>query len=244
MIVPLSPTESDTLTALRSFLLAVLPSGVPVVKAQANRVPEPQPGDFVVMTPTTRLRIETNIDNYVDCAFTGSIAGNVLTVTQVAFGALAVGSPVYGTGVVTGLQVQALAGGTGGVGTYTLTAVASAALQPMAAGVLNALQPIDLTVQLDVHGPNAADNAQIITTLMRDDYACEFFAALETPQNSVAPLYADDPKQIPFINDQQQYEWRWVVEARLQVNQVVTVGQQFAEKADVGLIDVDAVYPP
>lgn len=244
MLTPLSPNQSQIFQALRAFLLDVLPPPVEVVQGQANRTPEPVSPDFVVMWPTSRIRIETNTDAYADGVFTGSIAGNVLTVTEVAYGALAVGSPVYGTGVAAGLQIQALASGTGGVGTYTLSGTATAASQPMAGGTLAALQPTDLTVQCDVHGPNANDNAQIISTLFRDDYACEFFAGLDPPLDEIAPLFADDPRQVPFVNDQNQYEWRVIVEVRLQVNQTATVGQQFAAALAIGVISVDEAYPP
>lgn len=53
-------TDSAVLTALRAFLLTVLPTGVEVIQAQDNRVPEPTVGDFVTMTPTSRVRLATN----------------------------------------------------------------------------------------------------------------------------------------------------------------------------------------
>jgi hypothetical protein len=62
--------------------------------------------------------------------------------------------------------------------------------------------------------------------------------------NGVAPLHADDPRQMPFINDQSQYEWRWIIEACLQANQVVISPQQFADALEIGLIEVDSHYPP
>jgi hypothetical protein len=57
-------------------------------------------------------------------------------------------------------------------------------------------------------------------------------------------LHADEAKQIPFVNAEDQYEDRWIVEVDLQVNAVVTAPQEFADAARVGLVDVDAVYPP
>jgi hypothetical protein len=60
----MNPTESAALTAMRSFLLSFLPSGVEVVKSQSNRVPEPISDDFVTMTPQMRTRLATNIDRY------------------------------------------------------------------------------------------------------------------------------------------------------------------------------------
>jgi len=66
MTVTVTPTESNILTALRSFMTAILPSSVDVVRGQDNRVAEPDGSDFVVMTPIMRSRIATNTDTYLD----------------------------------------------------------------------------------------------------------------------------------------------------------------------------------
>lgn len=240
MTLSLAPTESDSFTALRSFLLAILPDGIEVVQAQDNRVPEPMPSDFVLMTPTRRDRIETNVDTFTDRAFIGSIAGNQMTITAVKIGKLSPGNQVTGAGVLPSTKV--LSGPSdGGLGVYTVTpgaqTVASTILQ---AGGGQYMQPTKLTIQLDVHGPNSADNAQIISTMFRDDYAVSFFEELGPDP---VPLYADDPKQLMFSNAEQQIENRWVIEAFLQTNQIVTAPQQFADNVEIGLIEVDTTYP-
>ena len=51
MIIGPVPAQTDVFTALRSFLLGVLPNGVEVIKGQVNRVAEPQGSDFVVFWP-------------------------------------------------------------------------------------------------------------------------------------------------------------------------------------------------
>ena len=72
--------------------------------------------------------------------------------------------------------------------------------------------------------------------------AVDFFSAANA---SVAPFFADDPRQMPYVNDQNQVEMRWVVEAHLQANQTVSgVPQEFASAATVTIVDVDAAYPP
>lgn len=114
---------------------------------------------------------------------------------------------------------------------------------PSEPGSENFLAPTQFSIQLDIHGPNSSDNAQLITTLMRDDYACEQMQ-LSVSGFDVAPLYTDDPKQIPFINSEKQYENRWVVECVLQFNPIVQVPMQFFTVAEVGLIDVDEAYKP
>ena len=52
---------------------------------------------------------------------TGSIAGDVLTVSAVTSGTLAVGETISGTGVPAGTTITALGTGVGGTGTYTLS---------------------------------------------------------------------------------------------------------------------------
>lgn len=59
-------TESSILTALRSYLLSILPNEVEIVRSQSNRVPSPAASDYVVMTPGLRERLETNRTNYSD----------------------------------------------------------------------------------------------------------------------------------------------------------------------------------
>jgi len=54
--------------------------------------------------------------------FTGSISGTTLTVTAMTSGAVNIGSVLSGTGVTAGTTVTALITGTGGVGTYTVSA--------------------------------------------------------------------------------------------------------------------------
>ena len=115
---------------------------------------------------------------------------------------------------------------------------------PLAAppvGTRNSLAPMQITVQIDVHGPASADNAQMISTLLRDEYGCIAFAATGY---DVQPLYADDPRETAFENGEQQTEYRWSVDAVLQANPVIGTPHDFADVLNVGLIEVDATYPP
>jgi hypothetical protein len=241
MSVTLSFTESQTFAALRSFLLSILPGGIEVVRGQDNRVPEPEGNDFVVMTPILRERLETNVDTYADTAFIGSISGGTLTVASVSLGAIAAGNQLLGNNLAANTVVTALGTGTGGAGTYAISPSQTVASQIMAAGTQMLMQPTKVTIQLDVHGPNSADNTQIISTTWRDEYAVDQFA---TSGFDVTPLYASEPQQVPFINAEQQFENRWTIDVVMQANQVVTVPQQFASALKAELIEVDATYPP
>lgn len=180
MTTAISITQSNLFTALRTFLLSILPAGIEVVMAETNRVAEPEGSDFVVMTPLLRERQSTNVDTYADG-------------------------------------------------------------YPSLPGVMNSLQSTKVTVQLDVHGPNSPDNAQIISTLFRDEYAVDNVA---TSGYDVAPLYCGDPRQVPFLNAEQQIEVRWSMDAVMQANPVVTVSQQFAAALDVVPESIDAFFHP
>jgi hypothetical protein len=98
-----------------------------------------------------------------------------------------------------------------------------------------------LSVQIDCYGVSAMDNANMLSMMLRSDYACQKFAESGL---DMQPLYANDAHQMPFVTGEEQYMERWVFDAVLQFNPVVTVPQDFADSLEVGLIDVDVVYPP
>lgn len=239
-----SPTQSAIQTVLRLFLLEILPPGTEVVLGQANRVPEPKVDDYVIMWPTRRGRLATNIDEGQDCTFTASIAGSVMSVTALGVGTIDVGALVTGTGLLGGTGAVRitgfLSGSVGGTGAYSVSPSTTAGTGAMAAGTMDIMQETQVTMQLDVHGPAAAENAQVISTLLRDAYGVDRFEALG---GAAVPLYTDDPRQAPFSNDQQQVENRWIVMAEFQANQTVVTPQQFGDTVAVDLIEADLPPP-
>lgn len=98
-----------------------------------------------------------------------------------------------------------------------------------------------LTIQVDTFGPASGDNAQLIQTLLRSDWACDQFAGYDF---DVTPLYTSEPRQMKFTNESMQVEQRWTIDVQLQANHVVTVPQEFAGEIVAGVISVDAAYPP
>lgn len=94
-------------------------------------------------------------------------------------------------------------------------------------------------VQLDVYGPDASANSNIIATLFRSEYATEQMAS-----GPLQPFYATDPKQNVMTNSEQQYEDRWTFELYMQFNPTVTSPQQFADELQIGLAEVDTKFPP
>lgn len=236
----MQPSQSDAQTALRNFLLAILPD-IEVVAGQANRVPQPKSPNFVVTTPLLRLRFSTNVDSFADVSFMGSIAGTVLNVTSVSFGEIGVGQPLFGASVTAGTKIVSFGTGDGGVGTYVIDKSQTVAPQAMASGTETILQPVALTVQCDFHSADlntSGDMVQTFTTLFRDPYGVDFMEPL-----GVVPLYTSEPRQVPFINGEQQVESRWVVDAVMQVNELVTnLPHQFADELEIDVVDVGTYH--
>jgi hypothetical protein len=237
----ITPTQSNAQAVLGAFLASILPSDVAIVTAQQNRIAEPQVPTFVVMTPIRFMRLRTNIQTYADVQFVGTISGTVLTVQSIAMGQVQVGQFLFGSGVAANSVITALGPS---LGQFLVKPSQSAVSQVIGAGAKIWEQGAELTIQLDFHSADtslAGDLAQTVSTLFRSEYAVDQFA---TSGFDITPLYADDPRMVPFINENQQWEWRWVLEARTQCNDVVSLPQEFADSLDVGIISVDATYPP
>lgn len=97
-------------------------------------------------------------------------------------------------------------------------------------------------VQLDCYGENAADMASGLQTIFRSSAATEYFEQYAVDNSlpmSLQALYAGEPRNMAFINEAANYEGRWMVEVHLQINQTVSLPQQFAEQLSVGLVEVD-----
>lgn len=233
MPVTLSITETQVLAALvavlQSFGLATAAgAALPIVRGQINRVPTPQSADYAVLWPLGQTRLEFNIEAYADNTSVGSISANVLTVTAVTVGALAAGQTLYGANITgTPAIVMQTSGPAGGIGTYTLDTSLTAASGAIYSGTRAMMQPQDVGVQIDIHGPSSAGNATLLTTQWFSQAGVD---ACIAQGGIIAPLYAADPRQVAFVNDQDQWEERWVIDLHLQVNPVVTITQQFADQ--------------
>ncbi len=88
----LTLTESNTLQALGNFLVAVLPTGTPVIVSEDNRVAPPSVPNYVAMSsPMARKRLATNLTTYAD-----GYPSNPQTRTDVQATQLMVQVDVYG----------------------------------------------------------------------------------------------------------------------------------------------------
>jgi hypothetical protein len=147
-------------------------------------------------------------------SFTGSVAGNVLTVTGFASGMIEVGQALVGAGIPTGVVVQALGTGTGGTGKYTLNqslTVGSESMTTVAAETRTELQQYESTFQIsalstqDPSNPNqltASDIANYAAWIMQSQATV---AALEA--QGVGVLKIGAVRNVPFSDDRQRYEF-------------------------------------
>jgi hypothetical protein len=106
------------------------------------------------------------------------------------------------------------------------------------AQVQSIVQPTKFVVQLDIHGPLSQNMAQVITTLFADAYGFEKFAESGF---DVRPLFCEQARQMPFVNGEQQVEWRWTVDVTMEAKPAVIVDQQFASELRGGVFSVDAL---
>ena len=240
-LLSITPTQSDAQAALAAFL-GNLFSGAVIIAAQANRVPEPHSPTFILMSALSFERQATNWDGDQDVKLIGSITGTALTVTNVDIGSVVAGMPLFGPGVAAGTRIVAQqAGIPGNVGLYSVSLSQDVAFQVMSGGTKTVITTYIMTVQLDFHSPDytAGNWAQTFSNMFRDEYAVAFFEALPAPRNTISPLYSDDAAQRPFLNAEQQYEWRWVVDAKMQVDQTVVVPQTYDDSVIITLFEAN-----
>lgn len=175
MVIPtINVTEDAILSALRTWLLSILPSDREVIQGQVNRVPEPTATNFIVMVPVNRARLSTNIEQWDET-----------------------------TPNPTQIQEE---------------------------------RDTQLSIQLDIHGDGGSDDAQIIATLWRSIIGCDAFDIFQ-------PLYASDGHQVPFINDQKQFENRWIMTLELQADIIVSTDYEFADTLDAAIDTIGSPNP-
>lgn len=241
MPVALNLSDSTIITALRAFLLTLVASGTEVIQSQANRVPSPAGPNWITITPVMRGRLSTNVDAYSEATVEASITGTVMTVTAVIEGGLEPGAALAGDGVQPLSSVVAIIDATPGAETWRITPAQSVPAGLIFTGAAKLMQPTELTYQIEAYGPASADIVQIISTVWRDEFACQ---GLDAYGYGIQPLYSSVPRQLPFWSGEMQAINRWMIDLVLQANPVVTAPQQFAGTAEVGVIEVDSRYPP
>jgi len=225
---------------LRAFLVGCVPSGTEIIRTQVNRVAVPKGPNFLTMTPLGRERLATNVVEFHDNVAMATIAADVMTVSEVTYGALAAdlivvdvdGTIPPGTSIL-----EQLSGTDGGAGDYRLSAeVDLSVATAIYAGVRDDLVATELRVQVDAYGPRSSETVTIIEGLFRSDVAADWFDELGS---GLSPLYCDPARQAPFIDSERQYGDRWTIDLHLQINPVISTWMQFAERLEVLLVQVD-----
>jgi len=241
MLLP-SPNQVTAQSDMVSFLGTMF-SGVEVIEGLDNRVPEPAGSDFIVVTPTTRQALGSNLEVWSDVVFTATISGNTLTVSAVSFGTIDLSNSnqpsLWGVGVADATPILSQVSGTpGGVGVYTLGGSAQTVSTPttMAAGEIIVMRPMAITMQLDFHTANVTDAADMSAAFSVLFGTLQSTDAFRGYGHGVGPLYADDPHLAPFVNAEQEWEQRWVVNATVQAFQQVEWPQQFMSQVQVTFV--------
>lgn len=251
IVVAIRPNQADIFTIFGTFISNLVADNVEVAQGQTNRVSPSAGTNYIVMWPLRVGLMSTTSDSYIDSAFTGAIAGTTLTVSAVrtTAGPIQTGAMLYGPGVALGTKILARLTGAGGVGTYSLTGGAqTVASELMAAGLKGLTGENDVVIQVDVHGPGAWDTAQTIVQAFRDDTGVQMFNAAWVDQlgNSnygLQPLYAEEPIQLPFTNENDQVEDRYTLRLHMQATQTFYVSQDFADSVETTIIDAVTAYP-
>lgn len=86
--------------------------------------------------------------------------------------------------------------------------------------------------QIDCYGNDSFSIADSLTTMIRTEYACDFF---RENGNILQPLYASDARQLTFINSARQYEERWSFDVKVQPNATTTLPQEFMDSVKLKL---------
>ncbi len=243
MVLGPVPTRDTYYTALRSFMLAQLPPGIEIVQAQQNRVPQPAGSDFVTFNEIGRRRLSTNVTTYADCSFVGTVSGSTLTISTIHLGSVQIGNRLLGEAVQDGTAISGQqSGSAGGAGVYTLSVAQQSPISgvPLATGAALISQPTEVTIQTDVYGPSAADNTSILTTLLRDGYFDLWLTRQGYTDQGIGILDVGEPRQMAFIDGEDQYEDRWSFDVKLQANQVTSPSQDFADSINLDIIEADA----
>ena len=93
---------------------------------------------------------------------------------------------------------------------------------------------VSQTVQLDLHGPQSADQAQLVAATFLTPAT---FAAFKG--SAVAPLDLLSVRSEPFLDGEKQQEQCWILDLALQINQTLTTGQDFAAALAVTLVPIE-----
>lgn len=85
-------------------------------------------------------------------------------------------------------------------------------------------ESIQFELQIDCYGKDAGDWATALSIIFRDDAGVGLLT-------TCAPLYCDDPQQMPLVNGEEQYEERWLVRGQFEYDPSISLPMQFFDTA-------------
>jgi len=93
---------------------------------------------------------------------------------------------------------------------------------------------LEYQYQLDVYGPNASDLVMILHVMFRSDATSQWLSDYgEANDLTVDAFFPDNPSHVPIVNEENQYEERWVLRVRLNVIQAISSPVNFMNSATV-----------
>ena len=181
-------------------------------------------GDYRRGTPKAYSQYSTG-----SAAFTGTIAGNVLTVDSVQSGTLRLNQAIVGTGVAAGTIIQAFQTGSGGTGTYLLNLASTvASAEAMTSGpteVRTTEQVYETTFQFSALSTQDPTNPNQLTASDILNYAAFIMQNPDTTaileENGVGVLKIGQVRNPYFSDDRQRYEASPNLEMTLTHNQII-----------------------
>lgn len=78
--------------------------------------------------------------------------------------------------------------------------------------------------QVDCFGPKGPDWADMLSAAWHSPWVADYAQANNLP---FAPLYADDAQQLNIVNSESMYEQRFMTKLYVQINQAVSLPQDF-----------------
>lgn len=94
--------------------------------------------------------------------------------------------------------------------------------------------------QVDCYGTLAPDWADTFAVAWRSLWGCD-----NNPGTALfTPLYADEPVQLNFVNGEQNYEQRFMIKLYAQVNQTISLPQDFFTQVPPTTLIVADALPP
>lgn len=98
-------------------------------------------------------------------------------------------------------------------------------------------QGLELPMQIDCYGKHSGTWASLISTAFQSPYGCAALAP------NCQPLYCNEARMIPLVNEELNYEERWSLDCHLQYDPVVTAPQQYTNELELALKNVTVEYP-